>query len=136
MADVRRSHSFTGTFRRRRRSILVVAAIALLASFLSAVPAGAADPADTIRIQNAKSRLCLAPAGGSGASNTAIVQYYCDNNTNRAWRQLYSPGTDGRSRIQNVATGQCLSPAGGGSGLNQTIVQYTCDQGQARYWQQ
>lgn len=135
MTDVRAPFSSSSAFGRGGRSVLVIAAIALLASLLAApVPANAAGPAARLRIQNANSHLCLAPAGGSGTLNTQIVQYYCDGYGYRAWQLLDSPGGQGQYYIKNLSSGMCLSPAGGSTGLNALVVQYTCDQHPSRYW--
>ena len=135
MTDVHASRTSSSTFRRLRRSLSVVAAIALLAGLLPAAPAGAASPED-VRIQNLNSGLCFGPAGGSAAANTPIVQYRCDNDTSRAWFLVNRPEGPGlQYQIRNLATGQCLSPAGGSSGVNVTIVQYTCDDDPARRWE-
>jgi hypothetical protein len=50
------------------RSMLLPAAIALLAAFLPTAPARAAGPAPKLRIQNELSLLCLSPAGGDHAA--------------------------------------------------------------------
>ncbi|GAA2485723.1 RICIN domain-containing protein [Winogradskya humida] len=118
----------------RVRRILVLLAVFLAVTSLVGVPAQAAgDEAANVKIQNLESRLCLTPAGSSGALNATIVQYLCQADPSRSYT-IHFDSARQSYQIWNMKNDLCLSPAGGSVGLNVVIVQYTCDSDWARHW--
>ena len=94
--------------------------------------AAAAPPSGRVAIMNAKSGLCLSPAGGGRDNNGEIVQFTCDQDPSRFWSFTVVNGDI--VEITNLNSGLCLTIAGGNTEKNTVSVQYTCDSDPSRRW--
>jgi alpha-galactosidase len=94
---------------------------------------------DDIWFENGSSNICMTVYGNRTASNTAVIQYQCNEGANEVWRRENSVLNDsaGRDfyRIHPLnALNQCLTLQNNSSANNTKLIIYTCNGGGNQLW--
>lgn len=87
-----------------------------------------------VKIVNANSGKCLAPANGSTASGTTMVQTTCSNASSQQW--TVNPLVGAYFQIVNTASNLCLEVYGASTANGAHANLYTCNGGTNQRWQQ
>ena len=118
------------------RRLATLRALSLLSPLVALVPGSAsADPPSTppaFALVNAKSGLCVDPAGDDAASRAPVSLAACDGKPDQRW--WFRPGDDGAFEIVNAKSGLCLDVKGYDAAEHDEVMLYACDKKDDQLW--
>ncbi len=120
----------------RSSTLRALSALVPVASLAALVPgSAAADPPSAppaFALVNAKSGLCLDPAGDDAASRAAVALGPCDGKSDQRW--WFRKSDDDAFEIVNEKSGLCLDVQGYDASEHDAVMLYACDKKDDQLW--